>query len=69
MCINCFTASLSSSLQDSILQVREGTSRHLRPILRDEAYRIAGEAVRNALTLIGIIRLRESDKFTRGVLL
>jgi len=47
----------------------EGTSRHLRPILRDEAYRIAGEAVRNALTSIGIIRLRESDKFTRGVLL
>jgi len=36
-------------LQDSILQVLEGTSRHLRPILRDEAYRIAGEAVRNAL--------------------
>jgi len=35
-------------LQDSILQVLEGTSRHLRPILRDEAYRIAGEAVRNA---------------------
>jgi signal transduction histidine kinase len=26
----------------------EGTSRHLRPILRDEVYRIAGEAVRNA---------------------
>jgi len=28
----------------------EGTSRDLRPILRDEVYRIAGEAVRNAFT-------------------
>ncbi|HMF94189.1 MAG TPA: two-component regulator propeller domain-containing protein [Vicinamibacterales bacterium] len=27
----------------------EGTPRHLRPILRDDVYRIAGEALRNAL--------------------
>lgn len=55
---------LTSALQDAILQVVDGTSRDLRPILREDVYRIAGKAVRNALTLIGIIRLRESDRMT-----
>jgi signal transduction histidine kinase/ligand-binding sensor domain-containing protein len=38
-----------SSLNSAVLNVEvEGASRDLHPILRDEVYRIAGEAVRNA---------------------
>jgi signal transduction histidine kinase len=39
---------LGSGLPTALKVVVEGTSRNLHPILRDEVYRVAAEALRNA---------------------